>query len=220
MKPIPFNRYVVFGLLAGAGFGWDLWTKHAVFERLGWPHAATPWRQLVGEQAVQFQFHTSFNHGALWGMGQGFAWAFATLSILATAAILWWLFVRGAAASLWLTSSLGFVTAGTLGNLWDRLGLHGCRIDGAPVLAVRDFLYFRFGTFDWPVFNFADVFLVTGAILLVVQSFFLEHTLPGRTVSAECAAGPDEEAGAANPSGPSDAPAACNDLPTFRETAA
>ena len=35
----------------------------------------------------------------------------------------------------------------------------------APLQAVRDFLHFRFGTFDWAIFNFADVFLVTGAII-------------------------------------------------------
>ena len=37
-------------------------------------------------------------------------------------------------------------------------------------LAVRDFLLFHFNGWDWPVFNFADVFLVTGATMLALQS--------------------------------------------------
>ena len=70
----------------------------------------------------------------------------------------------------------GFVTAGALGNLYDRLGLHGWRDEDGAVYAVRDFLYFRFfETFDWAIFNFADSFLVTGAIMLVLHSLKQEH---------------------------------------------
>jgi signal peptidase II len=61
--------------------------------------------------------------------------------------------------------------AGTMGNLYDRLGLHGyVDRNGTTILAVRDFLLFTFGDFHWPVFNFADSFLVTGAIMLVLHS--------------------------------------------------
>jgi lipoprotein signal peptidase len=35
---------------------------------------------------------------------------------------------------------------------------------------VRDFLRFRFGTYDYPIFNIADSFLVAGAIMLMIQS--------------------------------------------------
>ena len=114
---------------------------------------------------------TSFNEGALWGIGQGWTWLFALLSILAACGVFYWLFVHGAAISKWLTVALSLIMAGTLGNLWDRVGLHGCEVDGRPIFGVRDFLLFTFGEFHWPVFNFADVFLVTGAIMLVLQSF-------------------------------------------------
>jgi signal peptidase II len=68
---------------------------------------------------------------------------------------------------------LGQVAGGTLGNLYDRLGLHGVSFPGEsrPALAVRDFLHFMFGTFDWAIFNLADSFLVVGAAMLFVQSF-------------------------------------------------
>jgi len=65
--------------------------------------------------------------------------------------------------------------AGTLGNLYDRLGLHGCvRPDGSAIYGVRDFLAFTFGTYHYPIFNAADCFLVTGAIMLAIQSFRAE----------------------------------------------
>ncbi len=48
--------------------------------------------------------------------------------------------------------------------------MHGETFDGHPVFAVRDFLHFRFGSFDWAVFNLADVFLVCGATMLGLHS--------------------------------------------------
>jgi signal peptidase II len=64
--------------------------------------------------------------------------------------------------------------AGTLGNLYDRLGWHGCvdPLTNESIFAVRDFLLFRLGTYNWPVFNIADVLLVLGASCLVAQSLF------------------------------------------------
>jgi signal peptidase II len=120
-----------------------------------------------------FRFHTSFNRGALWGIGQNLTMLFALLSLLAAFVILYWLFIRGAARSWMLTLCLAFIMAGTLGNLYDRLGWHGCTdAFGNRILGVRDFLLFRFGTYNFPVFNLADVFLVSGAMCLIVQSLF------------------------------------------------
>jgi signal peptidase II len=169
MTRVPANRYAIFCLIASGGFLFDLWSKNTVFDWLGYPHGVS---KAYIDSWVTFRFYTSFNHGALWGLGQGFSWLFASLSIVAIIAVVYWLFVRGAAVSLWLTVSLAAIMSGTLGNLWDRLGLHGC-IDnnGDPLFAVRDFLLFTFGKFPWPVFNLADVFLVTGAVMLVLQSF-------------------------------------------------
>ncbi len=123
---------------------------------------------------MQFRLYTSFNEGALWGIGQGFTAVFAGLSLLAIVGIVLWLFAFRGAASLWLTVTLGLVMSGTLGNLYDRLGWHGCEVAGRQLFAVRDFLSFTFGTYHYPIFNFADVFLVTGAIMLGLYSFLME----------------------------------------------
>jgi len=148
--------------------GTDLASKHIVFDRLG-VFDGTEW---LLDGWVRFRIYTSLNEGALWGFGQGFALGFAVLSVAALVGICYWLFFRGGGNSRWLTVSLALVSGGTLGNLYDRLGLHGLQLSGRDgvVMAVRDFLHFQFGSFDWAIFNIADVCLVTGAIMLMLQS--------------------------------------------------
>ena len=187
MKSYPAHRLWTFLILAGSGLLWDLCSKSWVFSSIGYPYHESLWTKEWFGGALRFRLTTSFNEGALWGVGQGFSLGFAALSILAGSFIVYWLFFRGEARSLWLTISLALIMAGTLGNLYDRLHLHGCtREDGSPYLGVRDFLHFWIGTYDYPIFNFADSFLVTGAILLTIQSF----RVPSRESEAEAAAQP------------------------------
>ncbi|HID22224.1 MAG TPA: signal peptidase II [Planctomycetaceae bacterium] len=181
MSRVPLNRYLVFILVAASGLAWDLYSKSSVFSTLGYPGQASQWVKSFFDGWITFRLYTSFNQGALWGMAQGYTWLFASLSVAAFFGILYWLFVAKAAHSWWLTLSLGFIMAGTLGNLYDRLGLPQCvhPVTGERIYAVRDFLLFTFGGWPWPVFNFADVFLVTGACMLVL------HSLLGQPAGAE-----------------------------------
>jgi signal peptidase II len=190
MRRIPANRLLIFVLLTAVALTVDLDSKTIVFKDLGYPggeptpaslgehtrFASPPTRE--GESLpyidgwMTFRLLTSFNRGALWGLGQRYTWLFAALSLAAVVGIPVWLFGFSAGRSLWLTIALALILGGTLGNLYDRMGLHGCRDSlGEPIAAVRDFLLFTFGGFHWPVFNFADVFLVSGASMLVAHSF-------------------------------------------------
>ena len=139
----------------------DLVTKAWVFSvpELRAGHVYWLWTGHVGIQL-------SRNWGALFGIGQGMVWLFATLSIAAAMAIPLWLFRFGAARDAWLTFALGGVMAGVLGNLYDRLGLSGetwagpgtrvaargarrARLDsmaGQRRLAVAEFQHRRFAT--------------------------------------------------------------------------
>jgi signal peptidase II len=173
MKPVPANRYLVFALVTGLGLGWDLYSKWLVFATLGYElRQSDYWLTWLWGDHV-FCLMTSLNGGALWGMGQGYSSVFAWLSVLAIIGVLYWLFVKGAAHSWWLTVALAFIMAGTLGNLYDRMGLHGLlNSDGTLAYKVRDFMYIE--CIRWPIFNFADTFLVTGAIMLLIQSFRAE----------------------------------------------
>ncbi len=168
MDKLPTNRLVVFLAVTGLAATLDLWTKQIAFDQLGL-FGRTGW---ILDTWVRFEFHTNLNEGALWGMGQGFAKGFAALSVVAFAGIVYWLFVMKAAASLWLTFALSLVCGGIIGNLYDRLGMHGVCLPGQsqPALAVRDFIHFQFGPLDWAIFNVADICLVTGAIMLMWQS--------------------------------------------------
>ncbi len=164
---------------------WDLYSKSLIFTQLGFPGRQGKVHHWLGQLST-FSLYTSFNEGALWGVGQGYAWLFAALSVVAVFVILYVLLGTPAGRSNWLTFALCLVLGGTLGNLYDRLGLHGCinAETGRPYLAVRDFLLFTFGTYSWPVFNYADVFLVTGTGMLVAYSFWSERQAAKQAVVA------------------------------------
>jgi signal peptidase II len=173
MQDVPRSRLLVFMAIAGLGCAIDLATKHWIFQRLGFPQQETIW--LVQDV---LSLETSLNEGALFGVGQGFTFLFAALSLAAGVWILFWLFGRGAARDLWLTVALAAIMAGILGNLYDRLGLPGLtwpvtpiHNEGDPVFAVRDWIHFQYQSFDWPVFNIADSLLVLGAGLLLRETF-------------------------------------------------
>lgn len=54
----------------------------------------------------------------------------------------------------------GLIMGGLIGNLFDRV------VFGY----VRDFISFRIFDYDFPVFNFADTFIVIGVIIYVINS--------------------------------------------------
>ncbi len=175
----------IFAVLAIVGLVVDLWTKRVTFDPEFVPGARRP----IGGGWATFELTTSFNEGALFGVGQGLTWLFALLSLVAVAGVFFWLFWLGGRSSIWLSVALGLILAGTLGNLYDRAGCHGEVYPDGTVragetrYAVRDFLLFTFGRpgtrmgqrYHYPVFNFADAFLVTGAIMLVLKSFRAEE---------------------------------------------
>ncbi|HBO45058.1 MAG TPA: signal peptidase II [Planctomycetaceae bacterium] len=177
MRAVPLNRYLIFFSIAAVGSGMDLATKNWIFAKLGSPNPRQANYWWIWDGVVGFQ--TSLNEGALFGIGQGQVFLFASLSCLALVALLAWLFVAGAARDLILTVALGCVTAGILGNLYDRLGMPNLTWEyansfhevGDPVHAVRDWIVVMIGSWQWPNFNIADSLLVCGAILLAWHAF-------------------------------------------------
>ena len=180
-----FLRFAVFLAILVGGLALDLGTKSWIFGRLGLPgeylfaenpQANATWWIIDGV----FGFQTSLNQGALFGMGQGNASLFAAFSFVAISGILvWLLFFRGL-HNRFLVIVLGAISAGILGNCFDRLGLHGLKWNyadklhevGEPVYAVRDWILVMIGDWPWPNFNVADSLLVCGAIALALYAFF------------------------------------------------
>lgn len=173
----PASRWLVFWGIALGGLAFDLVTKGWIFSSVGQP--GSPPVSLIGEI---LELRTSYNQGALWGIGNRWEyspWLFAGLSVVAASAIVYWLFFRGGAADRWLTIALALIMAGALGNCYDRITLGH----------VRDFAHFHIDDihFDFPIFNFADNMLVIGAAMLFLMALKPDPAL-------EPASRPDPEA--------------------------
>jgi signal peptidase II len=98
------------------------------------------------------------NSGGAFSLGQSTPWLFAGFSIAVAALIGVAAFrQRSALASV----GLGLVLGGALGNLTDRI-VRGPGLRGRVV----DFIDFHV----WPVFNLADVAIVTGALVLALSA--------------------------------------------------
>lgn len=115
-------------------------------------------------------FYLSFtkNTGAAWSFLQNKSWSQIFFKILTIFALIIFvlLFIYSVKKNYkWLNVSLSLVIAGTIGNFIDRIKLS----------YVIDFLKFKFGNWYFPVFNFADVFLTVGVIMLVIHFLFLDN---------------------------------------------
>ena len=100
------------------------------------------------------------NHGVSFGMLSGIVpwWALILLSVAIVSTFTVWLW---RSHSRVVGAALGLVIGGALGNVLDR----------ARFRAVTDFLDFHLGGHHWPVFNLADVAVVCGGALLMLDSF-------------------------------------------------
>ena len=66
----------------------------------------------------------------------------------------------------WYVAGFSLILGGALGNFYDRIFLGG----------VRDFIELKF--IDFPIFNFADVFLTVGVICYIIYLVFYEYSKP------------------------------------------
>ena len=75
--------------------------------------------------------------------------------------------------------ALALLVGGAIGNLYDRV-VYGF---------VVDFFLFHFGSFDFPVFNIADVIIDLGVFMLFIDIFFLSEDDNEDEVLAEASIG-------------------------------
>jgi signal peptidase II len=164
---VPAAQALIFALVAGAGCFLDLWTKRQVFA----------WRGMPGEQPIWWLWphfvgiETSLNHGGLFGMGQNQVHLFAAFSVIALVGVIGWFAFGGAARDRAMTVVLACITAGILGNLYDRLGIWSIAA-GHPdtIHAVRDWIRLSYYSYVWPNFNVADSLLVCSAAFLCCRT--------------------------------------------------
>jgi len=133
----------------------DQWSKSLASAMLEYrvPVALTNWFDLMLAHNSGAAFSFLANSGG-WQR-----WFFAAIAVLVSVVISVWL-CRLPPRRWLLTSALGLVLGGGLGNLWDRLE-HGY---------VVDFIALHYGSWYWPAFNLADSAISLGACLLIIDS--------------------------------------------------
>jgi signal peptidase II len=109
-----------------------------------------------------FYFTLVYNRGAAWSILSGNRWFLVMVSFVATIGFIFYYFKRLNNSKMILLLSLSLIIGGTFGNLIDRT-LYG---------QVIDFLDFIIFSYNFPVFNLADTFLVIGMGLLIIAIYF------------------------------------------------
>ena len=156
--------HLIFWLLAAMGVAADLWTKSAVHD---WLRTLPDQRYTVVQDYVWLVIR--FNRGAAFSMFQGRTGLLLAVSGLALLVVLG-LFLFTSARQRLLQIALGLLTAGILGNLYDRLSLHHPEIHER---GVRDWIEVVIPVINyrWPAFNVADSLLCIAVGLIVLLSF-------------------------------------------------
>lgn len=105
-----------------------------------------------------FYFTYIHNTGAAWGMLSGRFFLFYAISIIAGIMLIYY-FIKSDKSQVLLRFGIVLIFSGMLGNLYDRVAFH----------YVRDFLdFFVFG-YDFPIFNIADMGVVIGVLLIILD---------------------------------------------------
>ena len=117
----------------------------------------------LGEELILishfFSFHFVENYGAAWSILSGRVDFLIIASIVALFII--YRYMNNFQSNKRNNLAFGFILGGIFGNLIDRIFLG----------YVRDFLSFKIFTYNYPVFNLADSFIVVGVILLMIAVF-------------------------------------------------
>ncbi len=136
----------------------DLWSKSLVFE---WLSQKTHQQYVIIPNILSFILRE--NGGAAFSMMSGKRVFLVAISSIALVVIVV-AFYRGAVKGILMRITLAMFTAGTIGNLWDRVFNDGF---------VRDFIdiYIAPLNYHWPTFNIAD------SLMCISLGIFFMHSL-------------------------------------------
>ncbi|MHC4883172.1 MAG: signal peptidase II [Planctomycetota bacterium] len=155
-KPLPWpTAALLFWPIAVGGAALDLWSKWAVFQWL----AQTETQQYSLIDGF-LQFILRVNDGAAFSLFRGWTYFLVGISAVALVVVIG-VFFFGKIRSRLMLFALGCITAGIIGNLYDRAFNAGC---------VRDFIDVYVGSHHWPTFNVADSLLCIGVGLLIIAN--------------------------------------------------
>ena len=116
------------------------------------------------------------NKGAAWSMMEGKTWFLIGFPLIVIIGGLVFMYLKRRESRL-MNISLALLIGGGIGNLIDRIRL-GEVVD-----------YILFDPIDFPIFNFADICVVFGVILLAVYFIFFDKSEKKQSVNSEAPAG-------------------------------
>lgn len=137
--------------------GGDQFTKHLVSSSM----------QLGQSQEIidnLFYFTYAHNTGVAWGMLAGHLWLFIIVALV-SAVLMIVFFKRTRKEEVLTRFGLVLTFAGMIGNLIDRMVLG----------YVRDFIDVIIFNYNFPIFNIADMAVVIGVALIIIEIIFEEH---------------------------------------------
>ncbi|MCH8550501.1 MAG: signal peptidase II [Natronospirillum sp.] len=137
----------------------DQWTKHLVAAHI-----------VFGERITVipgfFDLIYTVNPGAAFSLladaGGWQRWFFTVVAVVVSLVLLIWL-LRLPRNARWMPVTLTLILGGAIGNVVDRI-LYG---------HVADFLLFYWQGYHFPAFNVADIAISIGAVMLLVDAFWL-----------------------------------------------
>ncbi len=147
------SEYLKFTTIISLIFIIDIYTKNLALENI-----------LLNSQLEInnfFNLTLVFNHGAAFSIlseaGGWQKWLFIIMSIIIVSILVILLKIDNDENKI----ALSLIIGGALGNLFDRI-TYGY---------VIDFLEFHYQNFYWPIFNFADITISIGIIMLIYSLF-------------------------------------------------
>ena len=106
-----------------------------------------------------------YNYGISFGLFAGVlpSWLIVFLGIVMTILLLFWMSIISNELEKW---GILLIIAGAISNIGDRL------INNY----VLDFIFLHYKTYYWPAFNFADIYISVGVLIIIIESYKIYKT--------------------------------------------
>lgn len=122
---------------------------------------------LMGQRPIEIirnfvELHYVKNYGAAFGILQNQRWFFIVITSIVVLAMIVYMTKNSRSLTALTKLSISMLSGGAIGNLIDRVRLG----------YVVDFIKLDLKIYNFPVFNIADIFIVSGTALLVYTVLF------------------------------------------------
>ncbi len=121
-----------------------------------------------------FYYTYSHNQGGAWGILSGHVGLFILIGLIAFGAMFFYFFKTNK-SQRFMRYGIVLLFAGALGNFLDRVMLG----------YVRDFINFVIFGYDFPVFNIADISIVIGVCLIIIEIIFEDYIYGNSKIRSE-----------------------------------